>query len=67
MAWINEFFLRKPKSKLDSHFGAKGNLGPKKGGKQGELVGMCSCLKCIPKGWLVVMASVGRHDPVRVL
>jgi hypothetical protein len=29
-------------------------LGPKGGGKQGELAGTCTCLKCIPKGWLVV-------------
>jgi hypothetical protein len=37
MTWTNETFLRKPKSKSDSHIGAKRNLGPKKGGKQGEL------------------------------
>jgi hypothetical protein len=29
-------------------------IGPERGGKQGELVGTCTCLKCIPKGWLVV-------------
>jgi len=29
-------------------------LGPERGGKQGELAGTCTCLKCIPKGWLVV-------------
>ncbi len=29
-------------------------LGPKRGGKQGELAGTRTCLKCIPKGWLVV-------------
>jgi len=29
-------------------------LGPERGGKQGELVGTCTCLKCIPKGSLVV-------------
>jgi len=39
MAWTNGTFLRKPKSKLDSHFKAKRNLGPKRGGKQGELAG----------------------------
>jgi hypothetical protein len=27
---------------------------PKGRGKQGELTGTCTCLKCIPKGWLVV-------------
>jgi hypothetical protein len=29
-------------------------FGPKIGGKQGELAKTCTCLKCIPKGWLVV-------------
>ncbi len=29
-------------------------LDPERGGKQGELAGTCTCLKCIPKGWLVV-------------
>jgi hypothetical protein len=24
---------------------------------QGELAGTCTCLKCIPKGWLVVAAN----------
>ncbi len=38
-----------------------------KGGKQGELAGTCTCLKCISKGWLVVAANVGSHDPVHVL
>jgi hypothetical protein len=47
--------------------GAKRNLGPKRGGKQGELAGTCTCPKCIPKGWLVVVANAGSHDPVRVL
>ncbi len=42
-------------------------LGPKRGGKQVELVGTCTCFKCIPKGWLVVAANAGSHDPVRVL
>jgi hypothetical protein len=42
-------------------------LGPKRGGKQGELAGTCTCLKCIPKGWLVVAANTGGHDPIRVL
>jgi hypothetical protein len=28
-----------------------------RGGKQGELAGTCTCLKCIPKGWLVVWAT----------
>jgi hypothetical protein len=59
--------LCKPKSKLDSHFGGKRNLGPKRGGKQGELVGTRTHLKCILEGWLVVVANVGSHDPVRVL
>jgi molybdopterin-guanine dinucleotide biosynthesis protein A len=40
---------------------------PEKGGKQGELAGTCTCLNYIPKGWLVVAANVGSHDPVRVL
>jgi len=64
---INGTFLCKPKSKSNSHIGAKRNLGPKRGGKQGELVGMCTCLKCIPKGWLVVAANMGSHDLVRIL
>ncbi len=55
--------VRKPKSKSDSHIGAKRNLGPKKGGKQGELARTCKCSKCIPKGWLVVVANTGSHDP----
>jgi hypothetical protein len=29
-------------------------LDPERGGKQGELARTCTCLKCIPKGWLVV-------------
>jgi len=60
-------FLRRPKSKSDSHFGVKKNLDPKRGGKQGELARTCTSLKCIPKGWLVVAANAGSHDPVRVL
>ncbi len=67
MAWTNGTLLCKPKSKSDSYLGAKRNLGPKRGGKQGELAGMCTCLKCIPKGWLVVAANAGSHDPVRAL
>ncbi len=67
MAWTNGTFLNKPKSKSNSHFGAKKNLGPKKGGKQGELVGTCTCLKCILKGWLVVAANARSHDPICVL
>jgi len=51
--WTNGTFLRRPKSKLDSYLGLR-KLGPKRGGKQGELAGTCTCLKCIPKGWLVV-------------
>jgi hypothetical protein len=31
-------------------FGAKKNFGPKRGGKQGELVGTHTCFKCILKG-----------------
>jgi hypothetical protein len=56
-----------PKSKSDSHIGVEGNLCPKRGGKQGELAGTCTCPKCILKGWLVVAANAGSHDPVRVL
>ncbi len=67
MAWTNGTFLRKPKSKLDSHIGAKRNLGPKRGGKQGELAGMRTCLKCIPKDWLVVAANARNHDPILIL
>jgi hypothetical protein len=67
MAWTNGILLHKPKSKSDSHIGTKRNLGPKRGGKQGELVGTCACPKCIPKGWLVVTANAGSHDPVRLL
>jgi hypothetical protein len=67
LAWDKWNFLRKPKSKSDSYFGVKKNLDPKRGGKQGELVGTCTSLKCIPKGWLVMEANAGSHDPVRVL
>jgi hypothetical protein len=67
MAWTNGTLLHKPKSKSDYYVGAKRNLGPKRGGKQGELVGTCTCLKCILRGWLVVAANAGSHDPVRVL
>jgi hypothetical protein len=67
MAWTNGTLLRKPKSKSDSYLGAKRNLGPKRGGKQGELARTCTCPKCIPKGWLVVAANAGSHDPVCVL
>ncbi len=67
VAWINGTSLRKPKSKSNSHIKARRNLGPKRGGKQGRLVGTCTCSKCIPKGWLVVAANMGNHDPVCVL
>ncbi len=67
MAWTNGTFLRKPKSKSNSHIGAKRNLDPERRGKQGEFARMRTCLKCIPKGWLVVVANTGSHDPVRVL
>ncbi len=67
MAWTNGTILRNPKSKLDSYLGAKRNLGPKRGGKQGELAGTCTRPKCIPKGRLVMAANTGSHDPVRVL
>jgi hypothetical protein len=67
VAWTNGTFLRKPKSKSDSHIGAGKNLGPKRGGKQGELVGTRTYLKCIPKDWLVVVANAGNHDPIHVL
>jgi hypothetical protein len=67
MAWTNGTFLCKFKSKLDSHIGAKRNLGPKRGNKQGALVGTCTCSKCIPKGWFVVAANAGSYDPVRIL
>jgi hypothetical protein len=64
MAWTNGTFLHKPKSKSDSHIGAKKNLDPKRGGKQGELARTHTCLKCIPKGWLVVVANTGNHNPI---
>jgi len=47
--------------------GLRKTLAPKKGSEQGELMGSHTCLKCIPKGWLVVAANVGSHDFVRVL
>jgi hypothetical protein len=53
--------------KIGLHLEARRNLGPKRGGKQGEFAGTCTCLKCIPKGWLVVAANAGSHDPVHVL
>jgi hypothetical protein len=67
VTWTIGTFLCKPKSKSDSHFKAKKNLGPKRGGKQGEFVGTRTCLKRIPKGWLVVAANARNHDFVRVL
>ncbi len=67
MAWTNGTFLRNPKSKWDSHFGAMRNLGPKRGGKQVEFAGTCTCLKCISKGWLVVAANMRTLDPICVL
>ncbi len=67
MAWTNGTLLCKPKSKSDSYLGATRNLGPKRGGMQGELTRTCTCPKCIPKGWLVVVANAISHDPVRVL
>jgi hypothetical protein len=65
MKWhgTNGISLHKLKSKSNSNFGAKNNFGPKKRSKQGEFVGTHTCLKCIPKGWLVVVANVGNHDP----
>ncbi len=42
-------------------------LGPKRGGKQGELAGTCTCFKCIPKGWLVVAANTGSHDRTLIM
>jgi hypothetical protein len=62
-----QHFLHKPKSKLDPHFRAKKNLGPKRGDKQGELAGTRTCLKCIPKGWLVMATNAESHDLVLVL
>jgi hypothetical protein len=63
----NETSLRKFKSKSDSHFAVKRNFGPKRRGKQNELVGMRTCSKCIPKGRLVVAADMGSHDLICVL
>ncbi len=67
MIWRNEIFLCKRTSKLDSHIGVNRNLGPKREAKQGELARMRTCLKCIPKGWLVVATNARNHDPVRVI
>jgi hypothetical protein len=62
----NPFCLgREPKARVATLGWRK--LDPERGGKQGELAGTCTCLKCIPKGWLVVAANAGSHDPVRVL
>jgi hypothetical protein len=60
-------FLHKRKSKSNSHFGAKRNLAPKRGGKQDELAGMRTCLKCVSKGSLVVVPNVGSHGPIHML
>jgi hypothetical protein len=67
VAWTNGTLLHKPKSKSDSHIGAKKNIGPKKGSKQGELAGTCTCSKCIPKGWFVVSTNTRSDDLVHVL
>ncbi len=50
---VNETISHRFKSKSDSSLGLR-ILGPEKGGKQGELAGTCTCLKCILKGWLVL-------------
>jgi hypothetical protein len=67
VAWTSGTSLCKPKSKSNSHIEVGRNLGPERGGKQGELAGMCTCINCIPKGWLVMAANAGSHDPVREL
>jgi len=38
--------------------GLKETLAPKED-KQGEIGRTCTCLKCIPKNWLVVVANMG--------
>ncbi len=60
LSWVSLNQNRTPTSGLRK-------LGPKRGGKKGELAGTCTCFKCIPKGWLVVAANAGSHDLVRVL
>ncbi len=42
-------------------------LGPKEEAIKLSLREHAHALKCIPKGWLVVAANMGNHDPVHVL
>jgi hypothetical protein len=42
-------------------------LDPKRGGKQGELAGTCTCLEVHPRGLVGSVANAGSHDPVRIL
>jgi hypothetical protein len=65
--WINGISLRRPKSKSNSYIGVKRNLDPKRGGKEGELVGTCTSFKCIPKGVVGSGGQRGKLDPVHVL
>jgi hypothetical protein len=67
LAWDKWNFLRSPNQNQVPTLGWWEILTPKRGGKQGELVGTFISLKCITKGWLVVAANVGSHYPVPVL
>ncbi len=42
-------------------------LDPKRGGKQGELAGTCTCLEVHLRGLVSSVANAGSHDPVRIL
>jgi hypothetical protein len=62
----NGTISRRPKSKSDSSLGLR-KLGPKKGGKQGELARTCTCLEVHPEGLVGSVANAGSHDPAHIL
>jgi hypothetical protein len=54
------------KSNSNSYFGVKRNLAPKEDARKVSLRGL-ACPKCIPRGWLVMVANAIIHDPIRIL
>jgi len=64
--WTNGTTLRRLKSKSDSYFGVKGNLAPKEEASKVSLRGHAQALSASQKGWLVVAANAGSHDPICV-
>jgi hypothetical protein len=62
-----KFSCISPSQNRTPTLGLRETLAPNRGSKQGELAGTRTWLKCMPKGWLVVAANIGNHEPVRVL